>query len=94
MQQGRKALFYESALFFKGEIYSTYNTDKAQQITQFKCLFQVKDSKNRENNQRNYFLNDFKLKACPPPSKAQAISRNHQAILKKSNSPANQDSFP
>ena len=84
-----------SSLLFENEIHGKYKENKTNEVVQTECFrLEQKNRKDGKNNERDDFLNDFEL----PEIKRTAVCRvadtvggNLTTVLKKSNSPTNQN---
>lgn len=83
----------KSVPIIKCKIDSYYNERKGYNIVPFELFFKIEDSKNAEHYQRNDFLNDFQLVGAILTA-SDAVCGYLKAILKKSDSPTDENDFP
>lgn len=82
-------------LFHKHEIHSRHQTDKCSQVIPMQRLaFEDESGKDSKDNQRNNFLNNFKLHQAERAAvsvKADTVGRHLTGVFRQGNQPGKQN---
>jgi hypothetical protein len=83
-----------SPLLFEHEINGSHDEGEGYKIIPAERFFQIKDGKEAEYGEGDYFLYGFKLEAAKAGLFPEAVGWYHKTVFEKCDSPADENYFP